>query len=413
MSIRTYQLACKLPKHLADRLNMESARIYNDVMTEHWRIYRKKEVWLKQYGAMKLNDFYDSQTSKLFHSHSIDASQEAFYKACTQVHTKHKQGNSDVRFPYKRRQFRTSIWKKTGVYRIEGGSMVLSLAKGLERLGVALPSHLNWVEKHHILEVRLVFDKSTFHYIWHVVVDDGIIPEPSGKYIAGVDLGEIHPVVVSDGKEACVISCRELRALNQGRNKRIASIDAKLATYQRGSRRWKKLKARKRRFLAQCDQKKRDMEHKIARSVVDWAQERDVKLLAIGNVRDIADGKRMNKKSQQKISNWSHGTIRKYITYKSQGVGIEVNDKVSERYTTQTCPECGNRHKPRGRIYKCSHCGGQFHRDVVGASNILSQYQYGQLGKVPAPEPKYRHPVLQGKRSPSDMGEMARFGENC
>lgn len=154
------------------------------------------------------------------------------------------------------------------------------------------------------------------------------------------------------------------------------------------------------------------MEHKIARSVIDWAQERNVGMLAIGNVRNIADGKRLNKKSQQKISNWSHGTVRKYIEYKAKHAGISVDSKVSERYTSQTCPNCGNRKKPNGRTYKCSSCGEVYHRDVVGASNILSMFLEGECGHIPAPKPKYRYPFLTGKRSPSGTGQVARLGEN-
>lgn len=412
MSTRTYQFACKIPRQLADALNKESGRIYCAVLVEHWRVYRKKDIWFNQVQAEKLNDFYDVQTSKLLHSHSIDAAQQGFYKACKQVHTKRKQGDENVRFPYKRRKFRSTIWKNTGVYKIEQGVMYLSLAKGLERIHVKLPSHINCLPQRWVREVRLVFNKSTFRYSWHVVVDNGIEPKVTGKYIAGVDLGEIHPIAVTDGIEACVISCRELRALNQGRNKRIASIDAKLATYQKGSRRWRQLKARKHRFLAQCDQEKRDIEHKIARELTSWAQEHEIGLLAIGDVRNISDGKRLNKKSQQKISNWSHGTIRKYIKYKAEEVGITVVDDISERYTSQTCPNCSHKHKPRGRIYRCPKCKSVFHRDIVGAANIASRYEFDVLGKYPAPEPKYRHPVLRGKRSPVDTGEMARFGEN-
>lgn len=141
MSTRTYQFACRIPQSQADALNMESARIYNAVMIEHWRIYRKKGVWLRQGAAEKLNDNYDADTSKLLHAHSIDAAQQAFYKACKQVHTKRKQGDESVRFPHKRRRFRTTIWKSSGVYAVEKGVMYLSLTRGFDRLAVKLPSH--------------------------------------------------------------------------------------------------------------------------------------------------------------------------------------------------------------------------------------------------------------------------------
>jgi IS605 OrfB family transposase len=43
-----------------------------------------------------------------------------------------------------------------------------------------------------------------------------------------------------------------------------------------------------------------------------------------GEVRDVADGKRMASKSQQKIRLWSLGATREYITYKAKAEGIAV-----------------------------------------------------------------------------------------
>ncbi len=49
---------------------------------------------------------------------------------------------------------------------------------------------------------------------------------------------------------------------------------------------------------------------------------------------------------------------------------------VSERNTTKTCPACGHRYKPNGRIYRCRNpqCTFVFHRDGVGAINIRQTY---------------------------------------
>ena len=110
-----------------------------------------------------------------------------------------------------------------------------------------------------------------------------------------------------------VISCRALRSLNQYTNKRLAVLSHKQAAKVKGSRGWRRLQRRK-----------RDMEHKISREVVDWAVERQAGTIVIGDVRDVADGKRLNRKSQQKVGNWSHGKQRQYITYKAAAEGIEV-----------------------------------------------------------------------------------------
>jgi putative transposase len=105
------------------------------------------------------------------------------------------------------------------------------------------------------------------------------------------------------------------------------------------------------------------MEHKISRAVVTWAKERQVSTLVIGDVRDLANGKRLNTKSQQKIGLWSHGRQRAYITYKAAAAGITVT-LVEEAYTSQTCPGtlpdgtgCLQCYKPRGRVYRCPACG--------------------------------------------------------
>ena len=69
------------------------------------------------------------------------------------------------------------------------------------------------------------------------------------------------------------------------------------------------------------------------------------------------------------------------LTYKLARHGIIVNE-ISERYTSQTCPNCGHKYKPTGRNYICKECGFILHRDVVGAYNILSKYINGKIIKM-------------------------------
>ena len=159
--------------------------------------------------------------------------------------------------------------------------------------------------------------------------------------------------------------------------------------------------------------------------MVNWAVARKAGTILIGDVRDVADGKRLNRKSQQKVGNWSHGKQRQYITYKAAAEGIEVALQ-DEAYTSQTCPQCGHRYKPTGREYSCRRCGFLAHRDIVGASNILSLALHGEVGQViPAGTIKYRQPfgradkreiewsfplAREGKRSPLDTGQVASAG---
>uniref|UniRef100_UPI0012DF47E7 zinc ribbon domain-containing protein n=1 Tax=Ectobacillus panaciterrae TaxID=363872 RepID=UPI0012DF47E7 len=83
----------------------------------------------------------------------------------------------------------------------------------------------------------------------------------------------------------------------------------------------------------------------------------------------------------QKLSNWSFGTLRAYLAYKLHAKGILLF-LVDEAYTSQTCPCCQRRKKVRTRNYVCA-CGYEEHRDIHGARNILAKELYGKMCHIP------------------------------
>jgi putative transposase len=409
--LRTVQFACTLSKSEADTLNTESGRIYTDMLVRHYRVYRKHGVWLAPNVGERLEDALGGPTT--LHAHSRDAAQQGFYKACKTARAS-QQAGLDVKYPHWRKRFRTTLWKKTGISR-HGERVWLARARGVAPLAVLLPPTLLALPAAAFLEVRLVWDRAAQHYSWHVVVEDGVQAAPApGTKTAAVDLGEIHPAALTDGRETVIISCRALRANAQFTTKRLAAIRAKQDRKHQGSCSWKRLQCRKSRFLAKQRRRARDLEHKISRAVVTWATGRAVGTLVIGDVRDVADGKRMHTKSQQKMGLWSHGRQRRYITYKAEAAGITVG-LVEEAYTSQTCPGtlpdgtgCLHCYKPKGRVYRCPACGCTAHRDAVGCANLLSQHFTGEPGHVLPPKEKYRYPFV-GKRSRLDTADLARI----
>lgn len=411
--IRTHLFPCSLPKPDADALNQESGRLYTRALVEHYRVYRQTGHWLSPAALEKLVDFYDAQDGRerILHAHSVDAAEQGFPKACKTARACRKVG-LEVRYPYKCKKYRTTLWKNTGVRR-EGDTLLLARARGLAPLRVALPSHLRDLPGEMFHEMRLVWDQAARHYVWHVVIEDGREPAAApGVNVAAVDLGEIHPAAVSDGQQSVIFSARALRSVRQNTARRLAALQRRQAAKVKGSRTWRRLQRRKNRFAAEQQRRTRDIEHKVGHAVVEWAVERKVGVLAIGDVRDIADGKRLNTTSQQKVSNWSHGKVRQYIEYKADAAGVRT-ELVDEHHSSQTCPQCGERHKPAGRVYRCPACGFVQARDAVGAVNLLSRQLHGEVGKVkPPPEVKYRHPFGKcsfqtGKRSRLDTAQVA------
>jgi len=379
--IRTVAIPCKLPVAVADAFNRESGRIYTQTLVRQYRAYRKQGVWLSPGALEKLGDFLDRDRQPLLHAHSIDAAQQGFPKACKTARESRKLG-LNVAYPHKRKRFRTTIWKNTAIKR-KGNRLELSTGKGNPKVTIDIPAEL-----HDVLlfrEARLVYDKKAHRYDWHLVVENGKQPKVSpGTNVVSVDLGEVHPAVVGDEAQATLIACRERRHVAQGHRKRLASITSAIDRKAKGSRRRKRLARAKTRLKAKHDRVMRDMEHKISRAIVDTAIEHPAGVIAIGDVRDVADQVAKGKPTNQKISGWNHGKIRTYVEYKAAAEGIST-ELVDERYSSQTCPHCNHRHKPRGRVYRCPACRFQSHRDVVGQINILSRYKYGEVGRIPAP----------------------------
>jgi putative transposase len=401
--IRTHVLPCALPRAIADALNQASGLIYTQVLVSHWRVVRHKDHWLSEKAGTRWSD--SRLPVKPLHAHSIDAAQQGFYKACATTRVLRKAGFPEAKFPHWRKRFRTTIWKNTAV-RKAGAVLTLSTGKGKRPITLTLPLHLEGVLR--VLEVRLVYDKKARRYTWHAVVENGKQPAPApGTMVVSVDLGEVHPAVVGDTEEATLITCRERRHEKQGHNKRLSSITQAISRATKDSRRHKRLVHAKARMKAKHARVLRDLEHKISRAIVEVAAERQAGTIVLGDVRDVADGVDLSKQTNQKISGWSHGKIRTYVEYKAQAEGIRLMLQ-DEHYTSQTCPQCGHRYKPRGRVYTCGQCGFSGHRDVVGQINILSAYTCGEPGKIPAP-PMVKHRMphnLRLMRRRRDTGQV-------
>jgi hypothetical protein len=125
--LRTVQFACTLPKAEADALNAESGRISTDMLVSHYRLYRKQGVWLTHQNGERWEDLHGGSTT--LHAHSRDAAQQGFYKACKTARSCRQLG-LEVKYPYKRKRWRTTSWKKLGS-RLRPGMLHLSRARGL------------------------------------------------------------------------------------------------------------------------------------------------------------------------------------------------------------------------------------------------------------------------------------------
>lgn len=295
----------------------------------------------------------------------------------------------NVNYPWRTKKNYPTRWKNQGI-KLIGNKLVLPLGtwNGHRQSPITLKlplSVLNLISDKHICVIDLIWDRKLKLSITY---DDGKNEEVcNGNIYAGIDLGEIHSITAfSEEGNALILIGRFLRSINRFRNKKLAELQKKQSKCKKYSRRWKKLQRAKMYMLNKCEAQVRDFTHKLTKKFVDWAVENNIKCVYCGNPEGV-QRKNRGKLVNQKLSNWNFGVQMNYLKYKLKAKGIELK-VISEAYTSQTCPICGQRHKVKNRNYSCS-CGYNAHRDINGASNILSLGLYGKI--------KYIHKIINTK----------------
>jgi transposase len=110
--------------------------------------------------------------------------------------------------------------------------------------------------------------------------------------VAGIDLGIIHPYAVMAGDEGLLVSGRQIRAEErlhlEDTKRRSHKAAAKAPSKgQRGSRRWRRYRASRRRAEARHRRRVRQAHHETAKSVVAWLVDHDVGTVVVGDPKGI------------------------------------------------------------------------------------------------------------------------------
>ena len=358
-----------------DALAQVSGELYSKTLVYYWRIVRKKGIYLSCVSMEKIFN------SKQMHAHSADASVQSFYHALKSWHSK-LLTDSKARPPRRKCKYHKIQWKYTAI-RIKNGYLVLSNGRGNEPLRIpwkwALP-----------VFITIAFDKG--QYVLYACYKTEQRAEPLGDLVVGVDLGEVHPAVTYDGKETILVNGRYLRSLKQYQNKVKAKLQRMLSKKQKGSNGGKKLKRSYRKQLRKLENQIHDVIHKQTTQLINTLHRGGVRTVVIGDLRNIRlNGKNLGKKSNQKVHQMHHGMFRHCITYKAESLGMD-STLINEAYTSQECPNCGKRTKPRNRNYICNKCGYTYHRDGIGAYNIWKKYRgQGHVVGVMAPPISLRY----------------------
>ncbi|NJE26939.1 transposase, partial [Thermococcus sp. MV5] len=136
----------------------------------------------------------------------------------------------------------------------------------------------------------------------------------------------------------------------------------------------KKLRTGKRRreLLEKYGERERnrlnDLYHKLANKIVELAEKYGG--IALEDLTEIRDSIRYSAEMNGRLHRWSFLKLQSIIEYKAKLKGVKVVF-VNPAYTSSLCPICGSKLSPNGhRVLKCSNCGFEADRDVVGSWNI-------------------------------------------
>jgi putative transposase len=332
----------------------EAARLWGDLVVRHHRLRRLGWRWPSR---VRWQRWAKGRYPRL----SAQSAQQLIGEFCEAVDScrqLRKNGQTEARYPWRKPRYHDIVYTNQDA-RIRDGRLVLPHGQS-GTLRIPLPSAITLPGR--LMEVRLSYG------VVRLICQ---IPDEarSQQTVIGVDLGVNTLIAATDGHKVILISGRGAKATVQYRNKQLAGLSARQAKMTKGSRRWKRVQRRKYAMLDKSKRRVRDLCHKATAQV---AKEFPGATCYVGEPFNDA-AQRIGRKQAQQVSTACTRKLISQLDYKTAGAIA-----ISEAYSSQTCPVCGERSKHR-RIYRCPHCGATAPRDSVGCLNILSLGVHGSM----------------------------------
>jgi IS605 OrfB family transposase len=336
-SVKTLKIRVK-PKHNKKLCGMawNVNQVWNYANALSYRSIRERRKWLSAYDIQK----YTAGSSKLLNlpSSTIDA-------ICTEYATRRSKAKKA------RLNWRT--------------------IRGSRR-------NLGWVPFKKA-SIKLIGDKIRFNNIIVDMFDCGydlsqydlragnFNQDAQGKWYFNVVVRYSHRKLGNNKAVGIDLGCKEAATDSNGVKiigREYRKLEKDLAIAQRA-----KNKVRTRAIHAKIKNKRKDTLHKYSRDLVNQNG-----FIFVG---DVSSSKLVKTKMAKSVLDAGWYMLKTMLSYKCDHAGI-VYREVNERYTTQTCSNCGALpdSRPKGiaglgiREWTCSECGAHHDRDINAAKNI-------------------------------------------
>jgi putative transposase len=198
----------------------------------------------------------------------------------------------------------------------------------------------------------------------------------------GIDFGCKAALAITDGETHSFVEAPKFLRKAEAQIKRLSKAKRRKSApnrkkKQKASRRWKKAQARISKVTRKVANQRQNWVHQVASDIVRCnsfvATE---KLEVVKMTARAKKGKRKKQKAglNKSILDVGFGMLKSAIQYKvteAGGIFVEVPTKTVK--PSQTCPNCGHRHKKTldERIHQCGECGFTMDRDLAAALVML------------------------------------------
>ncbi|WP_207591816.1 RNA-guided endonuclease TnpB family protein [Halomontanus rarus] len=234
-----------------------------------------------------------------------------------------------------------------------------------QRLRVEVAGDPKWSGEQGRLE--LVYDQltDTFRAYQPVTIDDSRLDSPLASEEAALDVGANNLV-------ACTTTTGS-QYLYEGRDlfEEFREVTERIASYQALLEDQRKSSNRIDRLYRKRTNRRNHAQDSLVRDIVDRLYDEGISTLYVGDIKGVLSTHWSARVNEKTHSFWAYRRFITRLECVCEEYGISVAEE-SEAWTSQTCPECGEREETvrHEDALTCS-CGFEGHADLVASESFL------------------------------------------
>ena len=236
-----------------------------------------------------------------------------------------------------------------------------------QRLRVEIAGDPKWSGEQNRLE--LVYDEleDTFRAFQPVTVDDSQLDSPLASHEAALDVGANNLVACTTTTGSQYLyDGRDLFEGFRQTTERIAELQALLEDQRESSKRIDRL------YRTRTNQRNHAQDT-LVRDLAERLYDEGVSTLYVGDIKDVLSTHWSPPVNEKTHNFWAYRRFINRLESVCEEYGITVEEE-SEAWTSQECPECGEREETiRHEDSLTCPCGFEGHADLVASESFLRQ----------------------------------------